>query len=230
MATSKRERQKAARRDKLERMQRYDKRRKNIRRAIIVAVIAVVVFGTGFLLFSGKSTTTTTTTTSTTAAPTTTTTAGSTTTTSEPAGTTTTVAPATFAPVAQPSPAGKFGTAPTVIVPSGTPPTVMQSSDLIKGTGATAEDGDKISVQYVLATYSSGKVIQSSWTSQAFSFTLGEGQVITGWDEGVVGMKVGGRRELIIPPSLGYGDESPGSGIAKNDTLVFVIDLLSVTK
>ena len=86
-----------------------------------------------------------------------------------------------------------------------------------------------MTVQYVLATYSSGKVIQSSWTSQPFTFTLGEGQVIKGWDEGVVGMKVGGRRELIIPPALGYGAKSPrGAGISANDTLVFGIDLLKV--
>jgi peptidylprolyl isomerase len=74
-----------------------------------------------------------------------------------------------------------------------------------------------------LATYSSGKTIQSSWT-----FPLGEGRVIPGWDKGVVGMQVGGRRELIIPPSLGYGDQSPGTGIAANDTLVFVVDLLNI--
>ena len=104
----------------------------------------------------------------------------------------------------------------------------MESADLIAGTGAAAVPGDNVTVQYVLATYSSGKVIQSSWTSQPFTFTLGAGQVIPGWDKGVVGMKVGGRRELIIPPSLGYGASSPGAGIAPNDTLVFVIDLLKV--
>ncbi len=71
-------------------------------------------------------------------------------------------------------------------------------------------------------------MIQSSWTSQPFTFTLGEGQVIKGWDEGVVGMKVGGRRELIIPASLGYGAQSPGAGISANDTLVFVIDLQKI--
>jgi peptidylprolyl isomerase len=86
-------------------------------------------------------------------------------------------------------------------------------------------------VQYVLATYSAGKVIQSSWTGQPFSFVLGEGQVIPGWDKGVVGMRVGGRRELIIPPNLGYGATPPpgAQGIAANDTLVFVIDLLKVS-
>lgn len=149
---------------------------------------------------------------------------------------TTTQAPATTAPsppatiaVADRSPAGTWGTAPTVTVPSGTPPTTLQSADLITGTGQEAKAGDSVTVQYVLATYSSGKVIQSSWTSQPFTFTLGEGQVIKGWDEGVVGMRVGGRRELIIPPSLGYGNESPGAGITANDTLVFVVDLQKVS-
>jgi peptidylprolyl isomerase len=131
-------------------------------------------------------------------------------------------------PAADRSPAGTAGKAPTVTVPSGTPPTSLQSADLIVGTGATARPGDQVTVQYVLATYSSGKVVQSSWTSQPFTFKLGAGQVIPGWDKGVVGMKVGGRRELIIPPSLGYGDQSPGPGIAGGDTLVFVIDLLKV--
>ncbi len=155
-----------------------------------------------------------------------------TTTTVAAAGGTSTTAPAGTAiapiPTADLSPAGTAGTAPTVKVPSGTPPTSLQSADLITGTGTAAAAGDNVTVQYVLATYSSGKVIQSSWTSQPFSFTLGAGQVIPGWDKGVVGMKVGGRRELIIPPSLGYGAQSPGPGIAANDTLVFVIDLLKV--
>ncbi|HSZ38300.1 MAG TPA: FKBP-type peptidyl-prolyl cis-trans isomerase [Acidimicrobiales bacterium] len=131
-------------------------------------------------------------------------------------------------PAADRSPAGTAGTAPTVTVPSGTPPTQLESADLITGTGAAAASGDPVTVQYVLATYSSGKVIQSSWTSQPFTFTLGHGQVIPGWDKGVVGMKVGGRRELIIPPNLGYGAQSPGAGIAANDTLVFVIDLQKI--
>ena len=129
------------------------------------------------------------------------------------------------------SPAGTWGTAPTVTVPAGAPPSELQSADLIEGTGKTAAPGDSVTVQYVLATYSAGQVIQSSWTSQPFTFTLGEGQVIPGWDKGVVGMKVGGRRELIIPPALGYGATAPpgAQGIAANDTLVFVIDLLKVS-
>jgi peptidylprolyl isomerase len=126
------------------------------------------------------------------------------------------------------SPAGSAGTAPTVVVPAGSPPTQLESADLIAGTGPAAAAGDSVTVQYVLATYSARKVIQSSWTSQPFQFTLGEGQVIPGWDKGVVGMRVGGRRELIIPPALGYGSQSPGPGITANDTLVFVIDLQKI--
>jgi len=126
------------------------------------------------------------------------------------------------------SAAGKTGAAPTVTVPSGTPPTQLERADLIVGTGPGAAPGDSLTVQYVLATYSARKVIQSSWTSQPFQFTLGEGQVIKGWDEGIPGMKVGGRRELIIPPSLGYGAQAQGQGIAANDTLVFVVDLLKI--
>ena len=133
-------------------------------------------------------------------------------------------------PAADRSPAGTAGQAPTVTIPTGPPPTSLESADLIVGTGRAAAPGDQVTVQYVLATYSAQKVIQSSWTSQPYTFTLGEGQVIPGWDKGVVGMHVGGRRELIIPPSLGYGATvPPGSqGIAPNDTLVFVIDLLSI--
>jgi peptidylprolyl isomerase len=151
--------------------------------------------------------------------------------------TTTTKAPGASAltaivpiPAADLSPAGTAGHAPTVTVPTGPPPTGLESADLIVGTGREAVPGDQVTVQYVLATYSAQKVIQSSWTSQPFSFTLGAGQVIPGWDKGVVGMHVGGRRELIIPPSLGYGANPPAGaqGIAANDTLVFVIDLVSI--
>ena len=97
------------------------------------------------------------------------------------------------------------------------------------GTGPAAKAGDTVSVQYVGVAYSSGKVFDSSWSrGQAFQFPLGEGQVIAGWDQGVVGMQVGGRRELIIPPNLAYGAQSPGSGIAANDTLIFIVDLVKI--
>ena len=127
------------------------------------------------------------------------------------------------------SPAGSGGQQPTVTVPTGAPPTQLQSSDLIAGTGPAAKAGDSVTVQYVLATYSTHKVSSSRrGPVQPFTFTLGQGQVIPGWDQGVAGMQVGGRRELIIPPSLGYGAQSPGAGIAANDTLVFVVDLLKI--
>jgi peptidylprolyl isomerase len=135
----------------------------------------------------------------------------------------------TIVPVQDPSAAGTFGSKPTVTVPTGTPPTHLESTDLITGTGPAAKPGDSVTVEYVLATYSSGKEIQSSWESQPFTFTLGEQQVIPGWDAGVVGMQVGGRRELVIPPNLGYGASSPGAGISPNDTLVFVIDLQKIS-
>jgi FKBP-type peptidyl-prolyl cis-trans isomerase len=131
-------------------------------------------------------------------------------------------------PAADRSPAGQAGTAPKVTVPPGSPPTHLESADLIVGTGAAAAPGDTVTVQYVLATYSTGQVVQSSWTGQPFTFVLGQGKVIPGWDKGLVGMKAGGRRELIVPPSLGYKDVSPGPGVAADDTLVFVVDLLKV--
>ena len=146
-----------------------------------------------------------------------------------PATTPTTQAtPVATVPVQSPSPAGTSGTKPTVTVPPGAPPTQLQSTDLIVGTGPAAKAGDNVTVQYVLATYSSGKEIQASWDSQPFSFVLGEGNVIKGWDQGVVGMKAGGRRELVIPPSLGYGAAPQGPGIAANDTLIFVVDMVKI--
>jgi len=149
-----------------------------------------------------------------------------------PATSTTPSGPVATIPTADLSPAGTAGKQPTVTVPAGTPPSQLESSDLIAGSGPAAKAGDSVTVQYVLATYSSGKVIQASWTSQPFTFTLDANpeMVIPGWDRGVVGMQAGGRRELIIPPSLGYGASVPpgSSGIAANDTLVFMVDLLKI--
>lgn len=134
-----------------------------------------------------------------------------------------------IAPISSPTGAGTFGTAPPPItVPAGKPPTVLESSDLITGTGAEAKKGDMVEVQYVLDLYATDSLVQTSWTASPFSFTLGVTPVITGWDEGVPGMRVGGRRELIIPPALGYKSEAQ-QGIPANSTLVFVIDLLKVS-
>ena len=158
---------------------------------------------------------------------------GSTTTAPTTTTSTTSAAPVTIAPIASPTGAGTFGTAPpAVTVPPGPPPAVLESADLITGTGPAAKAGDTVSVQYVLVDYATDKEIQASWTSNMpFSFTLDASpeQVIKGWDEGVLGMKVGGRRELIIPPALAYGDNPPpNSGIESNATLIFVVDLLKI--
>jgi len=146
---------------------------------------------------------------------------------SSSATTATTVA---TAPVQSPSPAGTFGTKPTVTVPPGAPPTQLQSTDLIVGTGPAAKAGDNVSVQYVGVAYSSKQQFDASWDrGQPYPFVLGAGNVIPGWDKGVVGMKVGGRRDLIIPPSLGYGaSPPPGAPIAANDTLIFVVDMVKI--
>jgi peptidylprolyl isomerase len=126
--------------------------------------------------------------------------------------------------------AAKTGTKPAVTVPSGPAPTTLQKQDLIPGTGAEAVPGKKVSVQYVGVSYSTGKQFDASWDrGEPFSFTLGAGDVIKGWDQGVPGMKVGGRRQLIIPPGLAYGPAGAPPAIGPNETLIFVIDLLSVT-
>lgn len=128
------------------------------------------------------------------------------------------------------SPPGTFGTEPTVVVPSGQPPTQLLSKDLITGTGAVAQSGTTVTVQYIGYSWTTKQKFDASWDrGQPFSFQLGVGQVIPGWDQGVAGMKVGGRRELVIPPALAYGSNPPpGSGIPTDDTLVFVVDLLKV--
>jgi len=160
---------------------------------------------------------------------------------SSSSSTTTTGAAATTTPpttvpigtVSDPSAAGTWGTEPTITVPPGSPPTQLESKNLIVGTGPAAKPGDAVTVQYVGVAYSSGKVFDSSWSrGQPFQFTIDSTNpsesVIQGWDDGVVGMQVGGRRELIIPPNLAYGAESPGAGIAANDTLIFIVDLLKI--
>jgi peptidylprolyl isomerase len=121
------------------------------------------------------------------------------------------------------------GSKPTVEVPTGPPPTQLVVKDLKEGDGEEAKAGDTAGVQYVGVLYDTGKEFDSSWErGQPFPFQLGSGQVIPGWDQGVEGMKVGGRRELIIPPGLAYGKTGQPPTIPPNATLVFVIDLVSV--
>ncbi len=104
------------------------------------------------------------------------------------------------------------------------------TKDLITGTGKTATNGSTITVNYVGVLYKTGKQFDASWSrGQPFTIPLSAGQVIPGWVQGIQGMKVGGRRELIIPPSLGYGAKGAGASIPPNSTLIFVVDLLSVS-
>ena len=120
-------------------------------------------------------------------------------------------------------------TKPKVKVPKGAPPKKLVVKEIEKGTGATAESGDEVTVQYVGVDYKNGREFDSSWSrNEPFTFGLGAGQVIPGWDQGVAGMKVGGRRELIIPPNLAYGPAGSPPAIGRNETLIFVIDLLAV--
>jgi peptidylprolyl isomerase len=120
-------------------------------------------------------------------------------------------------------------TKPKVTVPNGPPPQELETKDLEEGTGAEAKSGDKVTVQYVGVDYKSGKEFDASWNrGEPFSFTLGASEVIPGWDQGIVGMKVGGRRELTIPPELAYGETGAPPAIPPNETLIFVVDLLEV--
>ena len=116
---------------------------------------------------------------------------------------------------------------PTVPPVTGKPPTTLVVKDLKKGTGAAVKSGQSLTVNYVGVSCSTGKAFDASYPrKQPFSFPLGKGQVIQGWDQGLVGMHVGGRRELVIPAALGYGATGSGS-IAPNETLIFVVDLVS---
>lgn len=121
-------------------------------------------------------------------------------------------------------------TPPTLTVPSGPKPTTLDKRDLIVGTGAEATTGRTVRVQYTGVSWSTGRKFDSSWdrNREPFSFRLGAGMVIPGWDQGVAGMRVGGRRQLIIPPNLGYGERGAGADIGPNETLIFVVDLVAV--
>jgi peptidylprolyl isomerase len=119
---------------------------------------------------------------------------------------------------------------PEISQPSGEPPAELQKQDIVKGKGKAAKAGDTVSVQYVGNSWSTGAQFDASWDrgAEPFQFPLGAGQVIPGWDQGVAGMKPGGRRLLVIPPDLAYGAQSPSPEIAPNETLVFVVDLMKI--
>ena len=121
-------------------------------------------------------------------------------------------------------------TKPVVAVPSDPPPTALEVSDIVVGDGDLACSGDPVAMQYVGVRYADGIQFDSSWDrgGEPFPFQLGGGRVIGGWDQGIVGMREGGRRQLVIPPELGYGDQGAGTDIPPGATLVFVVDLLEV--
>jgi peptidylprolyl isomerase len=111
----------------------------------------------------------------------------------------------------------------------GAPPADLVVDDITVGEGQEASAGDTATVHYVGVAHSTGAQFDASWDrGEPFDFALGRGQVIAGWDRGVQGMRVGGRRRLVIPPHLGYGDRGAGGVIKPGETLVFVVDLIGV--
>ena len=118
---------------------------------------------------------------------------------------------------------------PEIDFPGGEPPAELEITDVTVGTGEEASAGHTAVVHYVGVAFSTGEEFDASWNrGEPFSFRLGAGNVIAGWDRGVQGMKVGGRRKLVIPPDLGYGDRGAGGAIAPGETLIFVVDLLDL--
>ncbi len=119
---------------------------------------------------------------------------------------------------------------PEISIPDEQPPAELVIEDLEVGDGNEATAGAMVSVHYVGVAWSNGQQFDASWDRmEPFRFGLGEGMVIQGWDQGVQGMRIGGRRRLTIPPEMGYGSRGAGGVIGPNETLVFVVDLLDVT-
>ena len=127
-----------------------------------------------------------------------------------------------------PEVAGDKGSKPTIAAPVGNPPSTLQSKDIIEGNGKEAVATSVLEVHYTLMAWSSGTLVESSWDSgQTATFPLSG--VIAGWQQGIPGMKEGGRRLLVIPPDLGYGSQGAGGAIGPNETLIFVVDLVKVS-
>lgn len=119
---------------------------------------------------------------------------------------------------------------PEIDPPVGDPPTELLIRDIVVGDGEEAKRGQVVRVHYVGVNFATGREFDSSWErDEPFKFAVGGGRAIKGWDRGIVGMKVGGRRELVIPPRLAYGKQSPSSLIPAGSTLVFVVDLVQVS-
>ncbi len=118
---------------------------------------------------------------------------------------------------------------PEIDFPDSPPPSELEVTDVSEGDGAEATAGATVVTHYVGVAHSSGEEFDASYNrGEPLAFRLGVGQVIAGWDQGIQGMKVGGRRKLVIPPHLGYGDRGAGAAIAPGETLIFVVDLVDV--
>jgi peptidylprolyl isomerase len=127
-----------------------------------------------------------------------------------------------------PEVAGDKGSKPTIAAPVGNPPSTLQSKDIFEGNGKEAVATSVLEVHYTLMAWSSGTLVESSWDSgQTATFPLSG--VIAGWQQGIPGMKEGGRRLLVIPPDIGYGSQGAGGAIGPNETLIFVVDLVKVS-
>lgn len=121
---------------------------------------------------------------------------------------------------------GEAGQPPQITAPEGNPPSQLVAEDVYVGNGAEALPTSSLTVHYTLMTWSNGQIVESSWSSNPPTFPLNG--VILGWQQGIPGMKEGGRRLLVIPPDLGYGESGAGASIAPNETLIFVVDLIKV--
>ena len=118
---------------------------------------------------------------------------------------------------------------PEIDFPDGAPPSDLEVTDVWEGDGAEAKSGDTVSAHYVGVAHSTGEEFDASWNrGQPLDFTVGIGQVIEGWDQGLLGMRVGGRRRLEIPSSMAYGERGAGGAIGPNEALIFVVDLVDV--
>ncbi|HEY4616418.1 MAG TPA: FKBP-type peptidyl-prolyl cis-trans isomerase [Citricoccus sp.] len=118
---------------------------------------------------------------------------------------------------------------PEIEFPGETPPQELVIEDLVEGSGPAVKAGDQVECHYVGVAWSTGAEFDASWNrGQPLPFTVGVGQVIKGWDDGLLGMKPGGRRRLEIPPHLAYGDRGAGAEIGPGETLIFVVDLMDV--
>jgi peptidylprolyl isomerase len=141
-----------------------------------------------------------------------------------------TTAKATATPKATPTPSNTdVSKKPVVTVPDELPPDTLQIRDIVKGKGPKAKKGDTVSMQYVGVAWSTGVEFDASWDrGQPFTFKLGEGNVIPGWDKGIPGMQKGGRRELTIPADLAYGAQGSPPSIGPNECLRFIVDLVKI--